>query len=341
MMRVLHFHFGKDGGAERFFVHLVNALAERGLEQKVVIRPERSWRKELHPQIGVMESHFRTVSVDRILLPIRMERLIRQWQPRAVLGWMPKGAKLIPAVDGPLRLTRLGDYPDSLKKFRNVDILIGNTPGIIERARRLGWQKRTEVVSNFTDARRVDPLDREGLGVAKGRFVVSAMGRFVHRKGFDVLVRALAKVPDADLWLLGEGEEEPQLRALVAELGIGERVRFAGWQADPRPFVAASDCFVMPSRHEPLGNVILEAWAQHVPVIATRSEGPVWFMSDGTDGLLVDVDDPEGLAAAIESVRTDAELSGRLVRGGHSTLDTRFSKAAIVNAYMELMTTAR
>ena len=68
-MKVMHFHFGKDGGAERFFVHMVNALAKRDVSQKVIIRPKRTWREEIENSAEITESYFRTASLDRILLP--------------------------------------------------------------------------------------------------------------------------------------------------------------------------------------------------------------------------------------------------------------------------------
>lgn len=335
-MKIMHFHFGKDGGAERFFVHLLNALAERGVEQKIIIRPGRGWKVSIDGSVEVIESHFRTASLDRVLLPMRVKALARKWQPDAMLGWMPKGAKLMPDVPEILKLVRLGDYPTTLKKFANIDLVVGNTPGIIEHVRAMGWTRGLRVISNFTAIEKVEPVDRAGLDTPANAHVISSMGRFVPRKGFDVLVRALAKLPDSYLWLLGQGEQEQNLRDLAASLGVAERVRFAGWQADPRPFIAASDCFAMASSHEPLGNVILEAWAQDVPVVSTRSEGPNWFMSDGRDGLMVDIGDDAGFASAIGRIRGDAGLRAKLVEGGRETLEGSFSKKAITDAYLDL-----
>lgn len=261
-MKIVHFHFGKDGGAERFFVHLVNAFAGRGVEQKIVIRPDRAWKADLDASVDVEESHFRTASLDRILLPLRVRAMIRQWRPDCVLGWMPKGAKLVPGVAGPLKLVRLGDYPTSLRKFRNIDTVVCNTPGIARHVREMGWTRGIEVISNFTETVAAVPVARSVLDTPEDAYVVSSMGRFVPRKGFDVLIRALAGRPDIVLWLIGGGEEEQNLKALAAELGVADRVRFAGWHKDPLPFIAASDCFAMASSHEPLGNVVLEAWGQ-------------------------------------------------------------------------------
>lgn len=336
-MKVLHFHFGKDGGAERFFVHLLNALAERGVEQKIVIRPRRGWRSRIDPSVEVIESHFRTFSFDRIALPLRMRALAKSWQPDSILGWMPKGAKLIPDVAGPHRLVRLGDYPTSFKKFGNVETIICNTPGIAGHVKEMGWAREVAVISNFTEARKAVPVERARLDTPEDAFVISSMGRFVPRKGFDVLVRALVKIPGAYLWLLGNGEEEANLRKLAAELGVADRLRFAGWQADPGPFVAASDCFAMASSHEPLGNVVLEAWAQAVPVVATRAEGPMWFMRDGENGLMVDIGDHEGMAAAIQRLRQEPGLACALATGGEKALEERFSKKAITDAYVDIL----
>jgi glycosyltransferase involved in cell wall biosynthesis len=204
-MKIVHFHFGKDGGAERFFVHLVNAFAKRGVEQQVVIRPGRPWRASFDPSVRVIESHFRTASLDRVLLPLRVRSMIRKWKPDGILGWMPKGAKLVPGEEGPIRLARLGDYPTSLKKFRNIDVLVCNTPGIARHVRDMGWLRRVEVISNFTGTAVVKPVARGILDTPEDAYVVSSMGRFVPRKGFDVLVRMLARKPDIYLWLVGGG----------------------------------------------------------------------------------------------------------------------------------------
>lgn len=336
-MKIAHFHFGKDGGAERFFVQLVNALAERGVEQRVIIRPDRVWRADLHPSIKVKESHFRTASPDRVLLPLYARTLVKRWQPDGVLGWMPKGAKLVPNEPGPLKLVRLGDYPTTLRKFRNIDVVVCNTPGIARHVREMGWERGVEVISNFTDDKKVEPVARGLLDTPLGAYVVSSMGRFVPRKGFDVLIRMLARRDDIYLWLIGTGEQEANLKALATKLGVLDRIRFAGWQPDPRPYIAASDCFAMASSHEPLGNVVLEAWAQEVPVVSTRSEGPTWFMRDGENGLMVDIGDHDGFADRIAELRSSADLAKRIVEGGSRTLMQMFSQKAIVDAYIGLI----
>ncbi len=123
---------------------------------------------------------------------------------------------------------------------------------------------------------------------------------------------------------------------MAADLGITDRVRFLGWQKDTRPFVAAADIFVMPSNHEPLGNVILEAWAQHKPVVSSRSEGPSWFMREGENGLFAEIGDADSFAKAIERLINDPVLAAKVAEGGNATLISQFSEDAVADAYLEL-----
>lgn len=340
-MKVIHFHFGKDGGAERFFVHLANALAERGVEQTSIIRPGRAWRREIEGATKIKESHFRNLSLDRLLLPLKVKHMARREKPDVLMAWAPRASELMPDYKEALKISRLGDYPTRLSYFKNTDCIVCNTPGIAERVLSLGWKRQVKVISNFTDAERVEPVDRAMLDTPADVPVVISMGRFVERKGFHTLIEAIAKLPGAYLWLLGDGEERDSLQKLAADLGISNRVRFAGWQKDARPFLAAADVFVMASSHEPLGNVILEAWAQGTPVVSSRSEGPEWFMRDGENGLMVDIGDADGFAHAVERIVNAPELAKQLAERGYQTLVSQFSKEAITDAYLKLFASQR
>lgn len=335
-MRIFHTHFGRDGGAEKFFVSLVGSLSEAGIEQTVLIRPGRSWKGRLPANVEVHEGLPRLLTPSRFLLPWKFKRLVAAQKPAGVLAWMPRAADFMPSGGCGLRFARLGDYPTTLKHFRNIDILICNTPGIAEHIKKLGWNKPAKVISNFTLSRPTPPVAREQLGAPPGAFVILALGRFVRRKGFHTLIEALATTPNVHLCLLGEGEEEQNLRQQARDLGVAARVHFAGWQTDPNPWLSACDAFCMPSLHEPLGNVILEAWGAGVPVISSQSEGPSWMMTNGEDGLLYPVGDAPALASAIARLQAQPELTSRLVAGGHKTLNASFSREAVTRAYIEL-----
>jgi glycosyltransferase involved in cell wall biosynthesis len=334
--RILHMHFGKDGGAERFFVNLVQAFGEAGMEQRFVTRPGRSWHADIAPLGPILQSNYRRLSPMSLVLRWRVNRIVRDWQPDVIMAWMSRSSRLVPDMPGAVKLTRLGDYPRHLKNFRNNDLIVANTPGIAQACRDLGWDRPLHVVSNFARQVEIRPVRRADHGTPEDAFVIAGSGRFIGRKGFDTLIRAAAEVPGAWLWLAGAGEREGELRALAEDLGIGARTRFFGWVEEPMHVVAAADVYVMPSRHEPLGNVILEAWHARVPVVSTRSEGPSWFATDGQDALMVEIDDAAGMAAAMMRLRDDPALAARLVEGGRATLEAKFTKPQVIAQYQRI-----
>ncbi len=334
--KILHMHFGKDGGAERFFVNLVQAFGERGAEQRFVTRPGRIWHDEIADLGPIYTNHFRRLSLSAPIFALRVQGMIRTWQPDAIMAWMSRSSRLLPAGGNAVKLSRLGDYPRHLKNFRNNDLIVANTPGIAAACRELGWTRPVHVVSNFAREIEVSPIDRGAHDTPSDAFVIVGSGRFIGRKGFGELIEAAATIPDAWLWLIGAGEDEQALRTQAERLGIAERTRWFGWVEEPMHIVAAADCFVMPSRHEPLGNVILEAWHAGVPVVSTASEGPSWFVRDGEDALLVPIGDAEEMSRAICRVRGDAGLALRLVENGRASLAANFTKARVVDRYFEI-----
>lgn len=334
--RLLHVHFGKEGGAERFFVALAQAFDRHGVEQQFIVRPNQSWTPEVAAIGQVTPGNFSHWMAATGILQWKMRRICRTWQPDAILAWMPRASRLLPASTSAIRLTRLGDFPTSLKYFKNTDVVVGNLPAIGTHVQSLGWTGPTATVSNFPRPIEPKPVSRAEHGTPDDAFLVVAGGRFVQRKGMDVALRAVAKTPGAWLWLLGTGPEEAALRALAAELQIEDRVRFLGWVPEAIHCIAAGDAFVMPSRHEPLGNMLLEAWRAGVPSVSTRSEGPDWYMRGGVDGVLTEIDDVDAVAAGLAHIRAEPDAAAKYAANASARLDEMFSEKAVVDAYVKL-----
>ena len=149
----------------------------------------------------------------------------------------------------------------------------------------------------------------------QGPPVIGTLGRLHRNKGFDVMLRAFARLRregvEARLRIAGDGPERPRLRALAAALGLGDAVEFTGW-VNPADYLATLDLFVVPSRVEPFGLVVTEGMAAGVPVIATRIDGPREILKDGELGRLVAPDDAAALAEAI--VQAFGDWNGSLRR---------------------------
>jgi glycosyltransferase involved in cell wall biosynthesis len=255
---------------------------------------------------------------------------------KLLLAWMNRAGAHTPK--GPwTRIGRLGGYYN-LKYYRGFDALVANTPDIRRWVIEQGWpEDRVVCIPNFaapTDG--VEPVERATLDTPYGVPLLLGMGRLHHNKAHDVSLKALARIPEAHLWIAGAGPLEAELKALAAELGVAGRVRFLGWREDAAALYRAADICIFPSRFEPLGNVVIQCWANGLPVVAAASQGPGALIGDGEDGLLAPVDDAEALAAQVRRLLDDPLLPIRLIQNGHARVEGEFSEGAVVAQWLEL-----
>ncbi len=334
MVRVMQAMAGAThGGAEAFFTRLVVALGRAGLEQCAVIRrhEERSGALQ-HAGIDVKEVRFGGPLDIRSGLGLRRE--IERFRPDVVLSWMNRATRSCPRGDF-VHCARLGGYY-KLKHYKRCDHLIGNTRGIVDYLVDQGWPaERAHYLPNFVSAEPAAPVSRASLDTPESATLLLALGRLHDNKGFDVLIEAMAALPEAWLWLAGSGPLDKALKDQAKRRGVAERIRFLGWRDDVAALLAAADIFVCSSRLEPLGNVVLEAWAHDVPVVATDHAGPAELISDGKDGLLVPVNDAPALAAAVDRLAGDRALATALAVAGRTTYEANYTEAAVVRRYMD------
>ena len=162
------------------------------------------------------------------------------------------------------------------------------------------------------------------------------MGRLHENKAHDVSLQALVELPEAFLWIAGVGPLEAKLKAMAQALGVADRVRFLGWRTDASALYRAADICVFPSRHEPLGHVVIQAWAHGLPVIAANSQGPGALIRDGQDGLLTPVDDADALADGVRRLLAEPKLRTGLAAAGARRVAAEFSEAAVVAQWKAL-----
>jgi glycosyltransferase involved in cell wall biosynthesis len=182
-----------------------------------------------------------------------------------------------------------------------------------------------------------EPLPRAAAATPEGVPLALALGRLHPNKAFDVLIRAVAAIPGLHLWIAGDGPLRDALQSLAIELGAADRIRFLGWRDDVPALFAAADIFVCPSRHEPLGNVVIESWAQAVPVVAAAAQGPRQLIDNGTTGMLVPIDDPPALADALRHLLFTDGVAETLAAAGRRAFETRFTEAAVVARYQDFL----
>ena len=252
------------GGAELFFERLTIALANAGESVLPVIRHNTARAGRLS-SAGLDAVQLGFSGPFDLMTGRRLRAALRRFAPRVVVAWMNRAARFTPRGDWVLA-GRLGGYYD-LSYYRRCDHLIANTRGIMDWIAQQGWPAaRVHHLPNFSpDMANAAPAL---LGLPNGVPILLALGRLHSNKGFDVLVRALRALPFVHAVIAGEGPERATLLDLSRTEGVADRLHLPGWRTDTASLLAAADLLVCPSRHEPLGNVVIEAWSAGRPVVA-------------------------------------------------------------------------
>jgi glycosyltransferase involved in cell wall biosynthesis len=335
-MSVLHLlGTAGDGGAETYFVDLVRALGRAGVVQAVAMRRHPGREAALSAAGAPVKTLAFGGPLD-ILTRTAAAGFARLNDAKLALAWMNRAARHTPK--GPwARIGRLGGYYN-LKYYAGFDELVANTEDIAEWIVNQGWPAgRVRCIPNFAAAPAdVAPAARRSLATPDDVPLLLAMGRLHEAKAHDIALQALAELPETWLWIAGSGPEEARLKSMATALGLNERVRFLGWRDDPSALYRAADICVFPSRYEPLGNVVIQAWAHGLPVVAAASQGPKALIENGKDGLLVPVDDAAALADGVRRLLGDTPLRLRLARRGAKRVELEFSEAAVVAQWKTL-----
>ncbi len=184
------------------------------------------------------------------------------------------------------------------------------------------------------------PADLRAFGIAAGRRVVVFVGRLEPQKGVRWLIETaplwLARLPDCDLLLVGEGPLRASLETAARAAGIAERVHFAGWRADVPEILAASDLLVLPSAWEGMPNVVLEAMASRLPVVASDVEGVRELLGPNAARQTVRYGDTQMLIDTMVSLMLDRTSLGSLGIENRRRAEENFGISRMVQAYEDL-----
>ena len=341
------------GGAERFYLRLLDALHERGAPVVAFLRKGSDVVAEVPSGITVVETPMRTVWDP--WSRYRLARAIDAVRPDIVQTYMGRATRLthIRPDKGMVHVARLGGYY-KLGGYRHAHAWIGNTKGICDYLVRNGMPAdRVFHIGNFIDP--PPPAEpgaaaslRAECGIPPDATVLVTAGRFVPVKGLEYLLRAFARLPDEiegrplRLVLVGDGPLRDELEQLAKRLGVTGRVVWTGWQKRPGPYFRMADIVVFPSLpSEALGNVILEAWAYGKPLVTTSFHGAREITRHGEDAWRVPCADVPALAEGMRVVLADRTLAGALAAAGSQRIRAEFSRPAVVDQYLELYRTLR
>lgn len=297
----------RPGGAERVVVNWANALDRTAFAPVVMLgRVEGDFLPLLAPDVPVIALGGRRA----LTRPWRIARALAAH--RIDLAYSATSAMNLALLAAPTSVPRIVSEhtpPDAFAReakwplarrvattalYRRAAAIAVPTSAIAQAIR----HPRVAVIPNSVLADAPAPLPP----ATNGHRLVSA-GRLVPAKGFDTLIDAMALLPDATLTIHGDGPLLGDLARRVADRNA--RVTLAGHTSDLARALADADLFVSASRREGFGNVLIEAMAQGIPVLATRAGGPETFIHDGVNGFLIDADDAPALAERIAALLAD------------------------------------
>jgi len=199
---------------------------------------------------------------------------------------------------------------------------------------------RFEVIHNGVDIERFRSAPGTGdRRLSAGDVVIGSVGRLAPVKNYALLLRAMARLPalpPSRLLLVGDGPEGPSLQALAAELGLADRVQFAGHRDDVAQALREMDVFVLPSTSEGMSNTLLEAMAAGVAAVASDAGGNGEIIVPEVSGLLFPSADVAALAAQLGRLISDPGLRGKLARAAATRVKVEFSIDAMIRRYEQL-----
>lgn len=181
---------------------------------------------------------------------------------------------------------------------------------------------------------------RSAIGVSDDDLLIGCVGTFRSMKRQDLLIEAFARLlperADLRLVLVGDGDLRPAIERQIAALGLGKHVILYGTASDVAPLYNAFDLFVQASNSEALPNVLLEAAASGLPIVATAAGGTGELIRDGETGILVPIDDLERLTTGIRRVLRDTDLRRRAGMAARDLVEREYGMDRFIREYGDL-----
>lgn len=358
-MRVLFFLSDLDGGgAQRTFVNLVNAMSQSDLEVALVVgRPGGAAQSWLRDEVVLFQ-----LGVKRTRHAVRgLRQVVQKYQPDILVATMVDANIVATLAALGLRArTKVilretnshrarGDIRGLRRwlikwAYRRADAVVSLSSGVgIELISEYRIEKKRVVTIG-------NPVDIHGITAKSEKFrgntgtvkyngvpILVAVGRLTRQKGFDLLIRAVSNVKfPFKLVILGEGPDRDILHDIAERQGMLDRLCMPGFVEDPISWLAHADLFVLSSRWEGFGHVIVEAMAAGIPVIATNCPyGPADIIENEVNGLLVPEGDIGALVDGIEELLKNKEKARKFVETGRKNLQC-FDIKVIEAQYIEL-----
>lgn len=306
-MRITQVMLAKNfGGMERYFVDLCQELADRGHQVQAICHQHFSHQSLLEGRENLLVSPVTAMGNWDILAKHRIRQLIKTFSPDVIETHLSRATALTSAAAVSLAIPLVSKTHNylKLKYYHQVSHFIAATKD--QKHYLLGNNIPETCISVIPNFSTMEPSTQQKT-VTSGPVRFLAYGRFVTKKGFEILLPAFHRYlndgHDGILTLGGDGPNRESLNKICVALNIQDRVNFAGWIDNTAKALDDADIFILPSLDEPFGIVVLEAMARGTPIISTRTKGPVEIL-DNQSACLVAINSADELAGAMAHAAT-------------------------------------
>jgi len=314
-MHVIHVNVAKNyRGGERQTELLMTELHGRGVEQSLVGRRG----SPLSQRIAAAGIEVRPVKghLPGVVKALRGADVVHVHEGRSVYAaWLNNILRGTPyvatrRVNNPIR-----DHALAHRAYRGASCVAAVAPQVADVVRAFDPAIRTTVIMSASSGLKADPATAQAIRERAGNgFIVGHVGALDNdQKAQDVIIATARELsgthPDIHFLLVGGGEDEEMLRSLASDL---PNLSFTGFVDNVGDYLRAFDIFILPSRREGIGSILFDAMEQGLPLIATPVGGVPRIVHEGVNGVLIDVDNPGQLVAAILKLKLDPRFRARL-----------------------------
>ncbi len=345
------------GGAERLVVDDINEMLNRGYSVRLLTLKKES-KFSLVEELKLPRQYFETIhfgSLFNILNWIRVYNYIKKENPDRVFSHLWFSNTIIKIVCKIAGIKDVFSFEHNIydtiksKKMYFLDKvlqewskkIIAVSSAVKESLLAHGIQEKNIVVINNginIIKYNVPPniLLKKQLGISSDTFVFLTIGRLIYQKGIDVVLKAFTKIQDNSvLVIVGQGEDGNSLKNLAITLGINNRVHFLGVRHDIPEILSICDCFVLASRFEGLGIVVLEAMAGSKSIIVSNFSAGKDMIVHDIDGLVVETDNVDNLSKAMNRLIIDENLRQKIAKSAYKKVQ-QFSIEGHINKLLSL-----
>lgn len=339
----------QNGGAEQVFVDYLRILQNLGHEVFAIIKHDAPYAQDLEQLNIPFKKIKNNFGYHDVFAVNQIKEALQEFNADATISNSGREMVLVRRAIKKIKNKKIFEvavnHSYNVKRSIGADVIISVNREIFFKTIDKGQgEDKSFVVSNAIDLSDIkNPLPQNLQ--AKKVIVVGVIGRFVDPKGFDIAIKMIKILKNFDnkkiiLKIAGSGEKEKSLKKLAKELAVEDLVQFVGWVKNREEFFDSIDIFLLPSRIETFGLVVLEAMKFCKPIVASEADGPKEILHHEIDGLLVKLNPSNDIenrfADAIKIIISNSELANKMVNNSHIKLQEKFSFLALTKKLKEI-----